>query len=319
MGLESFLALYEGEIKKEISAALTIQPSELADACKHLALRGKLLRPLLVLVSCEAVGGNPSRATKAAAAVELLHTFTLIHDDIIDESEERRGVKAVHILWGLPLGIIAGDVLFARAFEMLNGIPHFSEVVDVLSSAMREVCEGQAMDVIISRRLPDVGETEYLEMISKKTGSLMEASAKIGAILGEGNQTEIRALSSYGRLIGMAFQIKDDVLSLTSTSKEIGKPGDVDIKTGRPSLPILKALRGPLREFLVSRIGRRDLPEEEVERVRVLIMQSGVVDESLKVAEKFIEQAKQCLSEIPSSSAKEILLELADYTLKREK
>jgi geranylgeranyl diphosphate synthase type I len=313
MDVEEYLSRHEGKIREEISEILSdVRPLELKRACLHLTKGGKLLRPLLVLASCEAVGGEPSEALEAAAAVEIVHLFTLIHDDIMDESEERRGVKTVHTVWGVPIAITAGDFLLARAFEMLGPDPRVSTI---LASSIREVCEGQAMDVLMSQRLPSVTEAEYLKMVEKKTGSLMSAAAQIGAVIGGGKPGEVKTLSEYGRLLGISFQIRDDVLSLGIASR-VGKSTDSDIRLGKPSLPILKAVKAG---GIFSKIGRRDLTDREIEEIKKRMERAGILEECNRKARSFAERAKRLLSGLRENPGRSFLLSLAEYAVAREK
>ncbi len=313
MDVQEYLSRYERRIREEISKGLSrIQPPELKEACLHLTKGGKLLRPLLVLASCEAVGGKPLRALRAAAAVEIVHLFTLIHDDIMDESEERRGLKTVHTVWGIPIAITAGDFLLARAFEMLGS---GSPASTILASSIQEVCEGQAMDVLMSRRLSSVTEAEYLKMVEKKTGSLMAAAVQIGAMMGEGKPEEVKALSKYGRLLGISFQIRDDVLSLGIIG-QVGKSTDSDIRLGKPSLPILKAVKAG---GVFLKIGKRDLTASEIEEIKKHMERAGILEECTEIAKDFAERAKRSLSGLREGRGKSVLLSLVEHAVAREK
>ena len=306
----------------------SVKPEPLGKSMRHLfSAGGKRLRPCLVLLSCEAVGGRPEDALEAAAAVEILHTFTLIHDDVMDRDELRRGVRTVHVLWGVPMAIIAGDALFARVFEALAenvrrlGLPAEKavEIFRSISLASFEICRGQAMDIQMAQR-GTVSEREYLEMVSGKTGALLDASMKIGAIIGGGSEREIGALSVFGRKIGIAFQIRDDILGITGEESKFGKPIGSDIREGKRTLPIIYALRRlppAERKLLEDALGRGRISESRLSRIVEMLQECGAIDYSLNLARRMVEEAKAELSAVGESEAKEILLDLADFVVTR--
>lgn len=321
------IQLVERELNRWVPEG--ISPKPLMKATRHLLRAGgKRLRPCLVMLSCEAVGGKAEDVKEAAAAIELLHTFTLIHDDIMDHDEIRRNVKTVHVLWGEPIAIIAGDALFAKVFEALAanvqrlGLDgkRAAKAFDVVSKASFEVCRGQTRDLLLadSRR---VSESRYLKMVSGKTGALTEASMKVGAILGKGSSKQTNALGKYGMLIGMAFQIRDDVLGILGESKKFGKPVGSDIQEGKRTLIVIRALdvlRDKDRKTLLDILGKTDATREEISRVVGLLKRSGAVDYALKCARDMVSQAKACLREIPDSNSKKVLLKIADFVIQRE-
>jgi len=306
-----------------------IKPKPLMKATRHLLKAGgKRLRPCLVMLSCEAVGGKAEDVKEAASAIELLHTFTLIHDDIMDHDTIRRNVKTVHVLWGEPIAIIAGDALFAKVFEALSANvqrlnldkTRAAKAFDVVSKASFEVCRGQTRDLLLadSKR---VSKSRYLKMVAEKTGALTEASMKVGAILGGGSSKQIVALGKYGRLIGMAFQIRDDVLGILGESKKFGKPIGSDIQEGKRTLIVIRALevlRDKERKTLLSILGKKDATQKEISESINLLKRSGAVDYATKRAKDMISQAKMCLKAIPDSNSKRALLKIADFVIHRE-
>lgn len=240
--LRKYSEIADERIRESIS---DITPETLLRASEHLITAGgKKIRPSLALLSSEAVGGDPGDAAGVAAAIELIHTFSLIHDDIMDDDEIRRGEPAVHVLWGEPMAILAGDVLFSKAFEAVirNGDSEMvKESLAVVVDSCVKICEGQALDMGFEERL-DVTEEEYMEMIYKKTAVLIAAATKAGAIMGGGSPQEIAALEDYGRCIGLAFQIHDDYLDVVSDEESLGKPVGSDIAEGKMTLMVVKAL-----------------------------------------------------------------------------
>ena len=285
---------------------------------------GKKLRPSLAVLSAEAVGGEVKCALKTGAAVELIHTFSLIHDDIMDQDDRRRGKPSVHVLWGEPMAILAGDTLFSKAFATVmkseeDGVtpekilPALQTVVD----SCVKICEGQALDMGFAERL-DVSEEEYLMMIFKKTAALIAAATKAGAILGGGTPEQVEALAEYGRLIGMAFQIQDDYLDVASSEEDLGKPVGSDIVEGKMTLLVVHALSQADkmdRERLLTILkeeGDQNVPEA------VDIMEKyGSIHYAWQVAQEDVNQAKKLLDILDDGPAKDALLMIADFVLER--
>ena len=287
---------------------------------------GKRLRPALVLTACEAVGGNPEKILSAAASVELLHTFTLVHDDIMDEDELRRGKPTVHAVWGVNMGIIVGDALYAKAFESLvdvreNGVSA-DKVLDALAAfnhANAEIHEGQMMDMFFEEK-DVVSEEEYLVMIAKKTGALIEGSLKIGAILGGGTSEQVTALASYGMDLGVAFQIKDDLLDLMGEEGKLGKPVGSDICQGKKSLIIVHALAhagSQEKEKICSALGKGDCNKQEIAEAITILTEVGSISYAQDKLESLIMSSKKALSLIPGGDAVDVLAGLSDYVGER--
>lgn len=324
--LKEKIRLVEKEIERWVPRS--IKPEPLGNSMRHLfSAGGKRLRPCLLLLSCEAVGGKTEDALEAAAAIEILHTFTLIHDDVMDRDELRRGVKTVHVLWGIPMAIIAGDALFAKVFEALSenvrrlGLPAGKavEIFRTISVTSFEICQGQAMDILMARK-EKVSEDEYLKMVSGKTGALLDASMKIGAIIGGGTEKEVSALSNFGRKIGTAFQIRDDILGIIGEESKFGKPIGSDIREGKRTLPIIyafKRLPPEKKKMIESVLGRGRISRKKLEEVVNLLEECGAIEYSSKLALDLVGEAKGELSIIADSRAKEMLLTLADFVITR--
>lgn len=305
------------------------KPSELISAMRHLIMAGgKRLRPCLLIISCEAVGGNGREVVGAAAAMELLHTFTLIHDDIMDRDEVRRNVKTVHVQWGEPMAIIAGDALFAKVYEILAenaraiGLDgeKTAEIFSTISRASFEICRGQAMDMLFEK-MKSVSEREYFKMVEGKTGALIEASARIGAIFGGGGQGEVEALGDYGRKIGMAFQIRDDVLGLVGEIGKFGKPIGSDIREGKKTLIVIRGLHvasGNDRKKILKVLGKKDATGKELKEVIEILKKTGSIHYAERKAEKLVREAKSKIAVLPDSDAKNALLRIADFVIQRE-
>jgi geranylgeranyl diphosphate synthase type I len=326
MNVMDILKKYSESIDREIEESLkTIDPSVLCEASEHLIKAGgKKLRPSLVVLSCEAVGGRTEDALKTAAAIELIHTFSLIHDDIMDKDEMRRGKPSVHVLWGEPMAILAGDTLFSKAFEtvletdMTNVPPKrtVNALKTVVDSCIK-ICEGQALDIGFEGKL-DVKEEEYMEMIYKKTAALIAAATKAGAILGGGNDEQIEALSEYGRLIGLAFQIQDDYLDVVSEAEKIGKPVGSDIVEGKMTLMVVHALANASledKDKLTSILNANN--EDLVDDAIAIFNKYGSIEYTQNIALDNVKTAKELLNVLEDSEAKEALELFADFVLER--
>ena len=259
-------------INERLMGSLEVmEDARLKEAMAHYpGAGGKRLRPLLATIVSEAVGGKAEAAMPFGIALEMVHNFTLVHDDVMDEDDTRRGLKTVHSLYGVPEAILAGDAMFARAFEIVleSEVPSADlvELTDILARSVRLLAEGQQMDMDFETR-NEVSSEEYLKMIERKTAVLMSAACRVGAIFGGGSHAQQMALRQYGLDLGMAFQLIDDTLDYTGTAKELGKPVGNDIQEGKATLPLIYALRNAgtadrvrLGEIFSAPDLRRDTP-----------------------------------------------------------
>lgn len=306
-----------------------IEPEKLGKASRHLIeAGGKRLRPALTLTACEAVGGKSSNVVKSAAALEVLHTFTLVHDDIMDQDEFRRGVETVHEAWNLPMAINAGDVLFIKVYEALGdnakseglSADKTIQLFDTVSQTSFKICQGQAMDMEFETR-DKVTEPEYLEMVEKKTAALFEASTKIGALLGKGSQDEIDALAQYGKLMGIAFQIQDDLLGVAGEQEKVGKPVGSDVREGKWTILAVHSAQNASpekRKFLLEILGKSDITEEEIEKAVEIFKETKSIEFAEKKSQELVNEAKSKLEGISDSEAKDFLIALADFSIERE-
>jgi len=318
MDLKEYLETNAIQVDRLINRYFGNASGELGKASAHLLLAGgKRLRPALLLLSADAVRkGSSIDVMPAALALELTHSFTLIHDDIMDADAVRRGVPTVHTLWDEPTAILAGDVLFASAFEFiaLADAPDNAKVraVSMLARTCVEICEGQHMDISFESR-DDVLEGEYLRMVEKKTGVLYAAAAGIGAILAGGNPAYADALYNFGRGIGMAFQIQDDIIDLVAPAEVSGKDRASDLREGKKTMISIKALEKglDLSEY------RRELPDAEIDAVIGTLEELGVIGEVRDIAREVISTGKKRISILPESEEKQLLLDIADHFLAR--
>ncbi|HPD75286.1 MAG TPA: polyprenyl synthetase family protein [Methanoregulaceae archaeon] len=291
---------------------------ELNKASAHLlAAGGKRLRPAVVMLAADAVKPNSSsEILPAALALELTHTFTLIHDDIMDGDILRRGVPTVHSKWDMPTGILAGDVLYARAFEFLMRANATDEArgraVTMLASACAELCQGQHMDMAFEKR-DDVDEGEYLEMVRKKTGVLYAAAAGIGAVLAGGNSRQVKALYNFGLNTGMAFQIQDDVIDLLSPPEKSGKDQASDLREGKQTLIWIRAREKGLD---LSHY-KRSLTGTEINAAIEELEDAGVIAEVKATANELVSTSAKHLALLPPSKERELLKEIGEFFVTR--
>jgi len=302
------------------------QPRFLYDAAKHLPMGGgKRLRPCISMLSCEAVSGDVKKVMPLAIALELVHNFTLVHDDIMDKSHLRRNLPTVHVKFGEPTAIIAGDLLFAKAFEAMNNASSdfsvFKEINRGLVKCVEEICEGQQLDMEFEKR-KNVTEKEYLDMILRKTAVLFMFATAGGGIVGGGTREEVKALREYGRYLGLAFQIWDDYLDMSSNEAILGKDIGNDIRNGKKTLIAVHSLNnavGDDKKVLSEIFGNKNASEQEVKKVFNLFRQTKSVEYAKNTALRYSTEAKKALGVLDDSDAKQILIDLADYSIKREK
>lgn len=318
MELEPYLASVAKEIDSMIDRYFTCRIGELNMASAHLlAAGGKRLRPAVVMLAADAVKpGSSYDIMQAALALELTHTFTLIHDDIMDDDSLRRGVQTVHTKWDVPTGILAGDVLYARAFEFIclsHADPNAKvRAVSMLARACADICEGQHMDMSFEKR-DDVNEYEYMEMVKKKTGALYAAAAGIGAILGGGNPQQTKTLYNFGLNTGIAFQIQDDLIDLLTPSDKSGKDRASDLREGKQTLIMIKA-----REKGLDLIKyKRDLTEADIDAAIRELTDAGVIADVKKVAADLVADSNRHLALLPPTPERQLLMEIGEFFVTR--
>ena len=311
-------------VNKYLNSKLKGNPKKLYDAAGHLIVNGgKRLRPYMVITSCQILGGKSSTAMIAASAVEMVHNFTLVHDDIMDNDEMRHGVPTVHKKFGMPIAILAGDVLFSKAFQIISesklSPDANTHLISRLAKACVDVCEGQLLDIKMAdeKRIPT--EAEYITMIGKKTAALFDVSCAMGAICATNKPKDISNLSDFGRNLGIAFQITDDLIGVMGDPKVTKKPVGNDLREGKKSLPILMAIKLAkgnekktiLKAFGNSKISKKDL-NKAVEVIRSLGIEEKVRNQALKYAEK----SEKSLIKY-KGTAKIELTALLDFVVKR--
>lgn len=329
------LLKYAEELSRKVDSFIyeTVKgtPQVLYDAALHyIKAGGKRLRPVVVALSTRIAGGNESIAIPGAAAVEVLHTFTLIHDDIIDKDEVRRGVPTVHRIWGIDTAIVAGDLLYAYAYKCLLkalelGVPstNVAKALEFLTEAAITVAEGQALDMILpSKSEADV--KDYIDMVSKKTAALFAFSAKIGAVLAGAQQDLMDKLFNVMMNAGIAFQIKDDILGLIGDERVLGKPVYSDLREGKMTILVIYALKNleqVKREKLLKVLGNRSATMDEFREAAKLIIDSGALEYAQSLAKTYAERAIEALNTLSAQDAKALNMfkELVLYMIERAK
>lgn len=328
-GMEkTFKAVYsreQKEVERILKKALAgRKPEQLYDPAYYIIESGgKRLRPLLVILSAKAAGGKYSDAYYTGAAVELLHNFTLVHDDIMDNAEKRRGRLTLHVKYDNHTAILAGDSLLAVAYENLlkdcNG--NSKQVFADFTKGLVEVCEGQSLDKEYETRA-SISLNDYIKMIRKKTAAMLEMCCSLGARLGNGSDEEIKALSSFGRNIGIAFQIQDDLLDITADETEFGKIIGGDLVEGKKTFLLVKALekaKGKDKAAFVSLIKSKGIRRNQIPEYKELYGKLGVIEDAKKEIKKYTKRALRSLEVLKKREDREIFQWLADSLIKRMK
>lgn len=314
---------YQTAIEKEINRAVKKEEFIYTPIRYVLTAGGKRLRPIITLLACEAVGGDYKSALPAAAAIEMLHTFTLIHDDIMDNAEKRRGLRTIHEKWNTATAILSGDLLAGIAFKTLLNTESKKrlEVANVFTQSYIDVCEGQDLDMDFAAR-KNVSLKQYYNMIEKKTAALMAAATRIGGIVGNGTPTRCNSLNWFGLHLGIAFQIHDDLLDIAGDTKLLGKPAGQDILEGKKTFLLLKALevaKGSDKSLLNQAAEHKSTDKKYLERIKGAYLQLGVIECAKEEIKMHIMKAMLELNKLPKSDARDLLEWIANNNLVREK
>jgi geranylgeranyl diphosphate synthase type I len=328
LSLEAEMKRIASLVDANIKDSLKGEPELLYSASSYLiGAGGKRLRPLILLKFYSLYKNDEEKAIPLASALELVHNFTLIHDDIMDNDDMRRGVPTTHKKFGIPMAILAGDVLFAKVFSLVSQSPALQndakkmrDAVRIVSESLVTICEGQALD-LNPPSLEEFTEDFYFKMIKKKTSALFEASAMLGCIAGAAPKRDIDLARMYAENLGLAFQIVDDVLGVVGEPDVTGKPVGGDIRQGKRTLPIMMAFRSAGKkeqELLLSVWGVKDSPDDAVREAVEFIRRSGVEEQARELASKHLNNALRALEELPQCKANDTLRELADFlTIRR--
>jgi octaprenyl-diphosphate synthase len=277
---------------------------------------GKRIRPRLVLLFAEALGFEGPERYELAAIVEFIHTATLLHDDVVDESALRRGRATANAMFGNAASVLVGDFLYSRAFQMMVSVNRM-RVLDVLADATNVIAEGEVLQ-LMNMHDPDLAVTDYLEVIRFKTAKLFEASARLGAVLANASPAVEEACASYGRSLGTAFQLVDDLLDYEGNSDELGKNVGDDLREGKPTLPLLVAMeRSSAEERSLIRHAIEHGELEKLPEILAIVRRTGALDATRESAQAEAQRAQEALSALPATPARAALLDLCARSVHR--
>ncbi|MEJ7925484.1 polyprenyl synthetase family protein [Sphingobium sp. AN641] len=279
---------------------------------------GKRMRPMLTLASAELLGYSGTRHHKLAAAVEFIHTATLLHDDVVDGSGLRRGRKTANIIWGNSASVLVGDFLFSRSFELMVEDGSL-KVLKILSNASAVIAEGEVNQLTAQRRI-DTSEEQYLDIIGAKTAALFAAACRISAVVAERDEAQEHALDAYGRYLGIAFQLVDDALDYESDGATMGKDAGDDFRDGKVTLPVILAYaRGDEgeRAFWKAAIAGHSISDDDLAHATGLLRRSGAIADTLARARHYGQRAIDALGMFGNSRAKAALVEAVEFAIAR--
>lgn len=315
--------------EKLLELELPSYPKTLYDPVKYtLSLGGKRIRPYFTLIACGLCGGEPEEALPAGIAIELLHNFTLLHDDIMDSADTRRGEKSVFRKWDSSTAILSGDAMYAWAFEQLQyygksdlyNKQQYARIMEIFLESARTVCEGQAYDLEFESK-KDVTIAEYLNMIQGKTAALISASFKLGGAVAGTDTDCINKLEDIGSEVGTAFQIQDDLLDIIADPSKFGKKRGGDIAEGKKTyLSILALEEGneQQKELLKSVFEKNVVSSEDIDRIINLYMKLDIIDKTKSKVEEHYEKAMSCLKDFASSKYKDDVISYLYNLINRE-
>ena len=320
--LDAMMALVSADMNGVNAVILDRMQSKVAlipELAGHLiAGGGKRMRPMLTLASASLLGYSGTRHHKLAAAVEFIHTATLLHDDVVDGSGMRRGKQTANIIWGNPASVLVGDFLFSRAFELMVEDGSL-KVLKILSRASAVIAEGE-VDQLTAQRQIDASEEHYLDIVGAKTAALFAAACRISAVVAESGEDAEQALESYGRNLGIAFQLVDDVIDYSSDEVTMGKGVGDDFRDGKMTLPIILAYaRGGVedRAFWREAISGERVSDEDLAQATNLLRDTGALADTIEQARLYGRRAIDSLARFPSGNAKSALVEAAEFAVAR--
>ncbi|HYG30475.1 MAG TPA: polyprenyl synthetase family protein [Allosphingosinicella sp.] len=320
--LEPMLQLVAADLNHVNAVILERMQSEVTlipELAGHLiAGGGKRMRPMLTLACARLLDYPGTRQHKLAAAVEFIHTATLLHDDVVDSSGLRRGRRTANIIWGNPASVLVGDFLFSRSFELMVEDGSL-KVLKILSRASAVIAEGEVDQLTAQRRI-ETGEDHYLEIISAKTAALFAAACRIAAVVAEREEPVEAALDCYGRNLGIAFQLVDDAIDYASDAATMGKGAGDDFRDGKVTLPVILAYaraRDEDREFLRDAIEGASSDDEDLLRATRLLRDTGALDDTLARARTYGQRAIDALGPFPGGRAKSALVEAVEFAVAR--
>lgn len=281
---------------------------------------GKRLRPMLTLAAARICGYQGDNHIKLAATVEFIHTATLLHDDVVDESQQRRGRPTANLLWDNKSSVLVGDYLFARSFQLMVETGTL-RVMDILANASATIAEGEVLQLTAAQDLK-TDESIYLQVVRGKTAALFAAATEVGGVISGASEAEVKALFDYGDALGIAFQIADDMLDYGGSSAVIGKNTGDDFRERKVTLPVIKAVAkasAEERAFWTRVIEKGDQREGDLDHALELLNRSGALQDSRREALDWAEKARQALRLLPEHALRDVLADLADFVVSRVK
>lgn len=279
---------------------------------------GKRIRPILVILTSKLCGYRGERHIRYAAVIEFIHTATLLHDDVIDNAELRRGSSTANILWGNQASVLAGDFLYSKSFELMSKEGNM-DIIKTVSSATTILSEGEILELIKTSDI-NLTEEEYFDIINKKTAILFSVACEIGGILGKTTEKKVRQLSDFGKYLGIAFQLIDDLLDYKGEKETFGKQLGTDLKEGKVTLPLIHALKhGSDEDFALikEKLQKREIDKDDFNTVKTIVERYGGFDYTYNTTKLYIDKARKCLDGFGSSKYKDALLSLTDMMLTR--
>lgn len=311
------LAEVEGELEETIKSQIPL----VYEISRYLLNGGgKRIRPSVLLLSSGACGlPNGKKRISAAASLELIHTATLLHDDVVDQGEMRRGSPSSNVVWGNKPPVLVGDFMLAKALELIQNCGSI-ELVKVVTDASYKLAEGQILEVMNERSMIEVSEATCLSIIDRKTAALLEGCGRAGALLADTSNGAVEALSSYGRNIGMAFQLVDDALDYCSRESEFGKRTGQDLIEGKMTLPLYYSVEvapGEVRAKVLSILEKDELESSEITEIREVVSDYDGVSLTRNAAKRFAADAKKSIENLAGSDYKKSLDRLAEYVVER--
>uniref|UniRef100_A0A7V5CT14 Polyprenyl synthetase family protein n=1 Tax=Acidobacterium capsulatum TaxID=33075 RepID=A0A7V5CT14_9BACT len=308
------------EIEREFETAAVSRVQVITEIAEYLREGGgKRIRPSLLLLSARSQGYRGPGATRLGAVVEMVHTATLVHDDIIDAADMRRGRPSPNTTWGNAKCVLAGDWLYMQAFRVALEERNF-RVLDLLIGLTQQMVEGELMQLETLGR--QVNSQEYYDLIYRKTACLFEVSMRLGAVLAKATDAEEECMGEYGRNLGLAFQIVDDVLDLTATEEVLGKPVASDLREGKATMAVIHALENggaEERAAILTVLEDQNFERVSHEQILAALKRNGSVEYAMNTAFEYAEAARQALNFLPESDYKRALLWVPDFVVAREK
>lgn len=308
------------KLESTIQQLITTKIGFIKEIVNHIIRSGgKRVRPILIILTARLCGYKDEKHIPYAAIVEFIHTATLLHDDVVDNAQTRRGSSTANTVWGNEPSVLVGDFLFSKSFELMTHNGN-EEILRIMSEATTALAEGEILELLKTCDA-DTTEKEYLEIINNKTASLFSAACEVGAILGKVDQKKRLALKDFGYNLGMAFQLTDDVLDYISYDAVLGKRVGTDLKEGKVTLPLIYALKSSTEKektYINNVLGKARVTAKDFERISKIIRKYGGVEYTVNATKQFIDEAKGNLQSFQPSAYKESLITLADYILARE-